>query len=58
MFLGELAQSATPAHAWRAQVMLVPSESQWWADTVGEHFAPGPIAGLDALAIGPFILAK
>ena len=49
--LGELGQSAAVAHAWRAQVMLVPSESQWWADTVGEHFESGPIAGLEALAM-------
>ena len=32
-------REALAAHAWRARVMLVPAESQWWADRVGEHFA-------------------
>jgi ABC-type iron transport system FetAB ATPase subunit len=36
--LGEVAQSSLPAHEWRARVMLVPAESQWWADSVEEHF--------------------
>ena len=36
-------------HAWRAQVMMVPAESQWWFETVGEHFAATPSAGLAAL---------
>lgn len=35
--LGDIRQSETPAHRWRAQVMMVPSESQWWHETVGEH---------------------
>ena len=51
--LGDVRQSETPAHRWRARVMMVPSESQWWCETVGEHFdadageAPGD--GLEAL---------
>ena len=36
--LGDVRQSETPAHRWRAQVMMVPAESQWWCETVGEHF--------------------
>jgi ABC-type multidrug transport system ATPase subunit len=27
-----------PANAWRKLVALVPAESGWWADLVGEHF--------------------
>jgi len=27
-----------PAPTWRRRVMLVPAESQWWYETVGEHF--------------------
>ncbi|MDR9437001.1 MAG: ABC transporter ATP-binding protein [Thiohalophilus sp.] len=27
-----------PAHQWRRQVGLLPAESQWWRDRVGEHF--------------------
>ncbi|MDZ7811294.1 MAG: ATP-binding cassette domain-containing protein [Arhodomonas sp.] len=33
---------AMPAPRWRASVMLVPSESAWWADRVGEHFPTRP----------------
>ncbi len=36
--LGDIRQSETPADQWRAQVMMVPAESQWWHETVGEHF--------------------
>ncbi len=42
VWLGEQAQSQTPGHTWRRQVMLVPAESQWWSDTVGEHFPSRP----------------
>jgi len=27
-----------PAPQWRKNVSLVPAESQWWTDTVGQHF--------------------
>ena len=27
-----------PAPTWRRRVMLVPAETQWWYETVGEHF--------------------
>lgn len=26
-------------HTWRKKVSLLPAESQWWFDTVGEHFS-------------------
>ena len=35
-------QQGMPATEWRAQVVLVPAESGWWADTVAEHFAARP----------------
>ncbi|MCB1889448.1 MAG: ATP-binding cassette domain-containing protein [Rhodocyclaceae bacterium] len=55
--LGDTAQDALPAHRWRRAVMLLPAESLWWADTVGEHFpdgrVPEPAAlGLDAGVAG------
>lgn len=31
-------QNELPGHRWRSKVMLVPAESTWWHDTVGEHF--------------------
>lgn len=30
---------AMPAPLWRSKVGLVPAESGWWADRVGEHFS-------------------
>ncbi len=31
--------ASMPAQVWRRRVALLPAESQWWFDTVGEHFA-------------------
>jgi len=49
--LGDIRQSETPAHRWRALVMMIPAESQWWHETVGEHFDAGDAPGeaLEAL---------
>jgi ABC-type iron transport system FetAB ATPase subunit len=47
--LGDEARERWPGHTWRQQVMLVPSESAWWADTVGAHFPPGEAGQTDAL---------
>ena len=33
--------AAMPAPQWRHQVALVMAEGQWWAETVGAHFADG-----------------
>ncbi len=48
-WLGDRAQSAIPGHAWRRAVMLVPAESHWWAERVGEHFHDPEEADLQAL---------
>jgi ABC-type iron transport system FetAB ATPase subunit len=32
------AETDMPASDWRRQVALLPAESQWWLDTVGQHF--------------------
>lgn len=54
VWLAGQAQSTIPAHRWRRQVMLVPAESHWWAETVGEHFAHEPeTAELEALGLEP-----
>lgn len=34
-------RSAMSAPEWRRKVALVPAESGWWADRVGDHFPPG-----------------
>ncbi|WP_299596500.1 ATP-binding cassette domain-containing protein [uncultured Microbulbifer sp.] len=55
--LGAIGQSDMPGHRWRSKVMLVPAESAWWHDTVGEHFPersqePLQQLGLEAGAFG------
>jgi ABC-type iron transport system FetAB ATPase subunit len=51
--LNGAARNAMPANAWRRQLALVPAESGWWADSVGEHFiaAPPDMSLLDALGL-------
>ncbi len=55
-WLGDIAQASLPAHEWRARVMLVPAESQWWADSVGEHLALADPAGFETLGFTPEVL--
>jgi ABC-type iron transport system FetAB ATPase subunit len=54
VFLAGEAQAELPPGRWRCSVGLLPSESAWWRETVGEHFrdraAP---AGLEALGFSP-----
>ena len=33
-----IAQDQVKAHEWRRRVALLPAESQWWFDTVDQHF--------------------
>ncbi len=51
--LNGVTRNAMPAHAWRRHVALVPAESGWWADIVGEHFiaAPPDMGLLEALGL-------
>ena len=35
--LGDREQSSVAGHRWRQTVMMVPAETAWWFDTVGEH---------------------
>ncbi|PSJ40116.1 ABC transporter [Zobellella taiwanensis] len=37
IWLGELCQSRVKGHCWRGWVMLVPADSQWWGERVGDH---------------------
>lgn len=39
VFLDELECQHYKGAAWRRQIGLLPAESQWWRDRVGEHFA-------------------
>ena len=36
--LDDIAMNDLPAPEWRKKVALLPAESQWWFDTLGEHF--------------------
>lgn len=38
IFFDGLESQMIPAPQWRRKVALLPAESQWWCDTVGEHF--------------------
>lgn len=40
-----------PAHQWRARVMMVPADSAWWDNQVGDHF-PQAVAAADIRALG------
>ncbi len=46
-------RAAMAANQWRRKVMLLPAESGWWADRVGEHFENPDAAAdlLDALSL-------
>jgi putative ABC transport system ATP-binding protein len=41
LYLDDTRSTQMSAPRWRRQVGLLPAESQWWADTVGEHFING-----------------
>lgn len=47
--LDDTAQGDVPGHVWRQQVMMVPADSQWWFEEVGDHFGPDARAVPDAL---------
>lgn len=43
-----------PAHEWRQRVGYLPASSAWWAERVGDHFAPGTV--IDSLGFGNEVL--
>ncbi len=57
--IGNTICSQTPAPLWRKTVAMLPAESFWWFDTVGEHFDhPGTIIFnyLELLGFDPDVL--
>ncbi|WP_218563932.1 ABC transporter ATP-binding protein [Marinospirillum perlucidum] len=38
VWLGDREQQSYSAHLWRQKVRLLPAESQWWQERVGDHF--------------------
>jgi len=51
VLLNDLEQQQLPADRWRQRVRLVPAESQWWEECVGEHFSTA-CADEDLAALG------
>lgn len=47
--LDTVEQQLISAHQWRRKVGLLPAESAWWFDTVGEHFRQQPVEHLQQL---------
>ncbi|MBL1376704.1 ATP-binding cassette domain-containing protein [Zobellella sp. CGMCC 1.18722] len=39
VWLGRQRRSGVKGHCWRGWVMLVPADSQWWGERVGDHLA-------------------
>ena len=56
--LNNQVQNDIAPHQWRKQLMLVPAESQWWHDTVQEHFVAVNEQYLSKLNLNKEILAK
>ncbi len=58
VMLDGISRSDIPAFKWRRKVMLVPAESGWWADNVGEHFEDAAAAKelLETLALPAEVL--
>ena len=38
IYLDGIESMEMPAHQWRKKIGLLPAESYWWFDTVGQHF--------------------
>ena len=57
MWLDGVESAQMPAPQWRRQVALLPSESAWWYDTVGEHFDDKAPYGLDQLGFDSEVLS-
>jgi len=41
--VGDICKDDVAGHEWRKIVALLPAESQWWFDTVGQHFSGSEI---------------
>ncbi|MGA7800914.1 MAG: ATP-binding cassette domain-containing protein [Gammaproteobacteria bacterium] len=56
VFLDGLSSREVPAPEWRRQVALLPAESHWWSDRVGDHFPSSEVAGLRSVGFEPDVL--
>ncbi len=51
----DVAQNQVKAHEWRRRVTMLPAESQWWFDTVAQHFTT-QAKYIEALGFGPEVM--
>ena len=58
IFLNQDEQQSIAAHLWRKKVMLVPAESQWWHESVQEHFLQLDINMLNTVGLPKQILTQ
>jgi len=49
VYLGSAKATEMKPHQWRKRVGMLPSESQWWHDTVGDHFPEANTPWLEIL---------
>ena len=49
-------RSRTPAPQWRKRVALLPTETQWWHNTVGQHFHNSKPAYIDTLGFSQDVM--
>jgi ABC-type iron transport system FetAB ATPase subunit len=56
VWLDGSARSRMPAPLWRRRVGLLPAESHWWGDRVGDHFVGDSEDLLERLGFGPDVL--
>jgi len=55
VYAEKIAQDQVKAHEWRRRVMLLPAESQWWFDTVDQHFS-AQAKYIEALGFGQEVM--
>ena len=56
VWLGNRRRSAMAAHQWRRLVGLLPAESHWWEDRVGDHHEAWPLPVLKDLGFDSDVL--
>ena len=55
VYAEDIAQDQVKAHEWRRRVMLLPAESQWWFDTIDQHFS-AQAKYIEALGFGQEVM--
>ncbi len=58
IFLGNLEHMSVDGPTWRRNVGLLPTESHWWLERVGAHFADAQTVGLAQLGFDSKVLDR